>query len=197
MAIHLIRHGETDWNRTQRLQGIQDVPLNRRGAVQAWRLAGRFRDLRLSAVFCSPLDRARSTGLVISKCQHCPVVIEDDLREIDHGSWTGMRISTVARKFPDAHAVWRWSPDRYVPSTGEALQEVYRRSSGVLLRIIKLGLSGDVLVVSHGVINALLICAALDLGISRVWGCSQPNGGVTVFRLRGPCVAAVEDLDDA
>jgi hypothetical protein len=43
--IYLVRHGETDWNRDQRLQGTIDTPLNRIGLAQAHQIADRFRAL--------------------------------------------------------------------------------------------------------------------------------------------------------
>ena len=196
MKLYLIRHGETGWNRVQRLQGLRDVPLNGRGVRQARRLADQFRDVPIAAVFSSPLARARQTASLISGRGQWPVVIEDDLREIDHGSCTGMRVRAVARKFPDGHAGWRWSPDRFAPVTGESLQEVYRRAIRVFLRILSMGLRGDVAVVSHGVINALLLCAAEDLPIARVWEFSQLNGGANVLRLQGCRVVSVEEVGD-
>lgn len=196
MAIYLIRHGETEWNRAQRLQGTQDVPLNGTGLAQARRLASRFRDLRVSAVLSSPLARARETALIISQRRQWPVVTEDNLREIDHGAWTGMGVRTVARQHPDEHAIWRLSPDRLRPSTGETLQEAYRRAVGVLSRTLRTGFCGDVVVVSHGVINALLLCAVLEVPISRVWEFPQPNGAVNAIQFRGRRVVAIEDANN-
>ena len=68
-TIYYIRHGETAWNATGRLQGTQDVPLNELGRKQAAHagnvLAGLFerdcRDKRDLAYVASPLGRARST----------------------------------------------------------------------------------------------------------------------------------------
>ena len=41
-VLYLVRHGETDWNREQRLQGTRDVPLNETGVAQAHELADYF-----------------------------------------------------------------------------------------------------------------------------------------------------------
>ena len=65
--IYLVRHGETDWNREQRLQGRIDTPLNRIGLAQAGQVADRFRALTGATVVTSPLARARDTARTIAR----------------------------------------------------------------------------------------------------------------------------------
>lgn len=195
-AIYLVRHGETDWNRERRLQGITDVPLNGAGLAQAHRLAKHFRYVRISVVFTSPLSRARQTARIVSQPGNWPVVAEDDLREIDHGMWTGMTTRVLARRFPEKFAIWRSRPDRLRLSTGEELQQVYRRATRFLSGIMGMKLTGNVLIVSHGVINALLMCAALQVPVARVWDFPQPNGCVNILRFRERRLTAHEGPTD-
>jgi broad specificity phosphatase PhoE len=194
MKLYLLRHAETDWNRGQRLQGTTDVPLNEAGTVQARRLAERFREVRLSAVFTSPLARARHTALIVSQVRELSTLIEGDLREIDHGIWTGMTSGTIARRFPDEFAIWRFLPDRLQLSSGERLQEAYRRAVGFLSRLLRMRVDGNVLIVSHGVINALLICAVLGMPLERIWELPQPNGCLHVLRFRNRQVVDCKEI---
>jgi len=61
--IYLIRHGETDWNNKRRLQGgLSDTPLNENGLRQTRNLALRLKDEKLSAIYSSPLSRAKVTA---------------------------------------------------------------------------------------------------------------------------------------
>ena len=64
-AIYYVRHGLTDWNVQQRLQGRRDVPLNTEGCGQAIRCGEILRDL-FSATAArrktSPTCRARSSA---------------------------------------------------------------------------------------------------------------------------------------
>ncbi len=57
MQIYLVRHGETDWNRENRLQGQTDIPLNNTGISQAYQLRQKInaRNLKFDAVYVSPL----------------------------------------------------------------------------------------------------------------------------------------------
>ena len=72
MTIYLIRHGETQWNRTHRLQEIFDVALNCAGLRQARRLSARLPRLAIRSIYTSPLLSARHTALEIRARNHGP-----------------------------------------------------------------------------------------------------------------------------
>lgn len=67
--LAFMRHGETDWNRAQRLQGGSDIPLNSTGRQQAVDAARLMRDEhpRWDLVVTSPLSRARETGRIVAE----------------------------------------------------------------------------------------------------------------------------------
>ena len=60
--LYLIRHGETDSNKSFRFQGQTDIELNEKGLAQAELLAEHFKNIRLDAVYSSSLTRARQTA---------------------------------------------------------------------------------------------------------------------------------------
>lgn len=194
MSVYLVRHGETCWNRTHRLQGVRNVPLNVAGLIHAEKLAERFRGLRVSMIFTSPLARARNTALRVRNSRRVPVIAENDLREIDHGNWTGMTVQEIAKRYASEHAVWKHNPNKFQPPSGESLQTVYQRARSFLLRILEMDSSDNVVVVAHGVVNALLLCAALATPLVRVWDFPQRNGSVHVLRLNRRQIVAVENL---
>ena len=64
--LYLVRHGETDWNRQHRIQGLTDIPLNETGRAQA-RATGRLLSRRsFDGIYASPLDRAMETARIIA-----------------------------------------------------------------------------------------------------------------------------------
>ena len=195
--IYLVRHGETDWNRDRRLQGILDVGLNKVGITQGRRIAKRFSGLRALKVYTSPLRRAlRTSTLLQGHGRHCPMMIEPRLREIDHGAWTGMTMDRIACDFPEEFESWQSRPDHVRPRGGESLQEAYRRATGFLHDFTKTSMGSDVLIVSHGVINALLVCAAWGAPPARLWDFPQPNADVTVLRVEGRKVVGIKREED-
>ena len=65
MRIYLVRHGETEWNRTRRFQGRSNLPLNQEGKKQVRALALALKNEPLTAIYTSPLIRAFETARLI------------------------------------------------------------------------------------------------------------------------------------
>ena len=66
MNLYLVRHGQTDFNKGEIIQGISDIPLNGTGIQQARALAPKIKDLEFDAYYVSPLLRARQTAEIIT-----------------------------------------------------------------------------------------------------------------------------------
>ena len=114
-TIYYLRHGETDWNRTGRLQGALDIPLNdlgREQAVHAGRVLGRLiaRDGRNKnglPFVASPLGRARMTMELAREQLQLPppdYALDGRLREIGYGTWEGRTLAEAEAQDPDLFA---------------------------------------------------------------------------------------------
>lgn len=147
MRIILIRHGETDWNREGRWQGREDIPLNAEGKRQAEILAYSLKDLDLTAIYTSPLMRARETAETVVSFHSCPVIPMEGLIERDFGKLSGL--------LPKEREELQKSGD-----TGDIEpKDVLTRRALDTLKSISLKYRGEELVgvVTHGAwINALL-----------------------------------------
>lgn len=71
MKIYTIRHGETDWNKLNRVQGATDNPLNEKGLQQAEETGENLKDIPFTKVYSSPLIRARQTTEGVLKKLNC------------------------------------------------------------------------------------------------------------------------------
>lgn len=89
MKLYFVRHGQTDWNAADRLQGQSDLPLNAVGIAQAQSLRDqiRQRNLRFDAIYASPLQRVRKTAEIIADNQ--PIIIDSRLNERNAGQFEG------------------------------------------------------------------------------------------------------------
>ena len=196
MNIYLVRHGVTSWNQQQRLQGLRDIPLNASGMRQSRRLAEWHQKNSSIRVVSSPLARARRTAQILVG-PRCPAPLADDrLREIDHGAWTGVRLATIERRFPHEFATWNACPQKLALSNSESLSAVYQRCTHILKDIITSDSKNDVAVVSHGVVNALLLCAAVGACLGRIREFSFANAAVSVLKVQhGEIIAVERELD--
>lgn len=97
-TIFLIRHGENDYVKTQRLAGrLPGVHLNERGRAQAAALAEALKSTRLKAIYSSPLDRAVETAQPIAKALGLRVQRRPALIETKIGHWEGQSIKQLNR----------------------------------------------------------------------------------------------------
>src|SRR3954467_12418762 len=89
--LHLLRHGETDWNAEGRWQGHSDRPLTEAGIAQSAAIAPAVAALRPVAIHASDLVRARDTAAPTAAVCGLEVIIDPALREIDTGSRPGRK----------------------------------------------------------------------------------------------------------
>jgi 2,3-bisphosphoglycerate-dependent phosphoglycerate mutase len=171
----LARHGLTDWNASQRFQGQADIPLNATGRLQAARLGRRLAGQQLQAIFCSDLQRARSTAAAVAEVtqaltRQAPLIYpEPDLREMSFGGWEGMTFAEIERSDPERLVAWQADLLRVAPPGGETLQQVVDRVQAALERVLAPAIEGDYLIVAHGGPLQILVCLALGLPPDRYW----------------------------
>ncbi|MEK7177723.1 MAG: histidine phosphatase family protein [Patescibacteria group bacterium] len=88
-TIYLTRHGETEWNVKKIIQGIKDIPLNKKGEEQARLLGGKLKNIKFDAVFSSDLIRAKRTAEIIILEKKLAVQMTKALRERYFGKYQG------------------------------------------------------------------------------------------------------------
>ena len=146
--LYLVRHGETEWNRQQRIQGSTDIPLNDTGRAQALASAALLASAEPHAVFASPLLRAFETGEIIARTLGLPVPVPvPKLVERHYGEAEGLNYRQIEKRFPDRSLV----PGQ------EHKQQLSTRSMRALLAIARSSDGEAVVIVAHGgVIRAIL-----------------------------------------
>jgi 2,3-bisphosphoglycerate-dependent phosphoglycerate mutase len=147
-TILLTRHGETDWNREKRWQGLADRPLNARGREQARALAEQLEPLPFSAIYASDLRRAHETALIVAERRGLAVTPLRALREIDVGSWTGLFYDEVKERFRAAYEQMRTRTGTGWEG-GETYAEMGRRVLEAMRWIARQHPGDAVLVVTH------------------------------------------------
>lgn len=145
--VYLIRHCLPDFPDGQRMcLGITDLPLGPEGLAQAERVAAALP--AVSAVFSSPLSRAKQTAQAIGM----PITVLADLRELDAGEWDGLTFPQIRERYPVLFAARDTQPDLPLPGGedhAQGLARFFRAMNEAAQRS-----SGDLAVVAHGGIIA-------------------------------------------
>ncbi len=185
--ILLVRHGETEWNRIRRFQGKADIPLNQQGRVQAQALALALKDEPLTAIFSSPLMRAKETAELIKRFHPLVPLYEDEgLIEMDLGELDGMEASKWRSRYPELVEAWRRRPGSMRMPGGENLQEVQTRAINAMERIANLCPSGSsLLICSHNFVNRTVLCFVLGVSLDRFRDVQQDPAALNVLCRKG------------
>jgi broad specificity phosphatase PhoE len=161
----LWRHGNTDWNAGDRVQGQTDTPLNDRGRDQAAAAAVRLAALRPAAIVASDLRRAADTAAELAALTELPVRHDARLRERYFGDWQGLTITEIAERYPSEYARWRaGAPD--LGNGVESMDDMAKRVGAALREALDGASGGTVVVATHG--------GAARLGIGEMLGWPAP-----------------------
>lgn len=145
----LLRHGETAWNRAQRLQGHRDIALSDAGRNQAVDAAPSVVALRPEVIVASDLSRARETADSVAAVMDLPVGVDARLRETSMGKWEGLTRDEVIADWAQEWNDWRTTSAHASPPGGESRWQVAQRAAAVVDEL-DAGQVSRALLVSHG-----------------------------------------------
>ena len=176
----LARHGETVWNVEKIYRGRTDVNLDEVGIKQAELLGEYLSNWEVEAIYSSPLRRAIYTANIIARYQKIAAQVTHGLIDFDYGEWQSLPEQEAKRLYPTLHNEWHNNPHKVKMPGGESLEDVRRRAVEVVNDVLS-KYQGSVVLVSHRVVNKVLICSLLGLDNSYFWNIKQDVGGITIF----------------
>lgn len=172
-ATHVIalRHGQTAYNATQRIQGHLDIGLDDTGRWQARRLGAALADAGLAAVHSSDLARARDTAAAVAAASGLPLALHTDLRERHFGALEGLSYAEIEARFPDDARRWRQREPGFGPGGGESLEVFSARCVAAFTRLAQAHAGQTIAIVAHGGVLDCLYRAASGIGLqqARTW----------------------------
>ncbi len=170
---YLVRHGETEWNAQERVQGQTDIPLSDVGREQAARTAERLAAVGFVAAYTSDLARAQETARIIVARGPEPrpdVLLRPSLRERAYGEFEGAFWEDVRASTGEQHDSQGTYHDLDLrPEHGESVRELYERLGGFARELESSHHDDDVLVVSHGGALRALTVRLLGLPEDAFW----------------------------
>ena len=161
-ALYLVRHGESTWNESRRLQGQADPPLSLEGRNQVRALGRTLEGIAFDRIVSSDLQRTRQTVDLLGTDRP---VLEPGLREIHVGDWQGRPIADLIAENGSAYAGWRRGT--HTPPGGEPWPDFCRRVGAALDSLVD---GGDqrILAVTHGGVIRAIMQSVVGLNLTQI-----------------------------
>lgn len=195
--LYLVRHGETEWNVSNRFQGQKDIPLSNKGKQQAEQLSKRLSYENIDCIYASDLSRAYETAKVIGLHKKLDIHICKSLREIHFGEWEGHTAEELKFKFKDTYINFHHAPHQSpFPGEGSYEQVLLRVKTG-LTQIMNKEKNKNILIVSHSGVLKAMIVALLDLNLDFIRKFWLGNTSVSIVDIKesgGHVLTLLNDL---
>ena len=183
-SIYLVRHGQTAWNKEEIFRGRTDVPLDETGLKQA-ELAGEyFNGMEIYGIYSSPLSRAWETAQKIARLHHLNVQPLQGILDMSFGKWEGQSHREIQKNDKEIYRQWREEPHLVRLPGGESLDDVRVRAVNALGEVIRTHPGKTLILVSHRVVNKVLICGILGLDNSHFWQITQDTTAINLIQHR-------------
>lgn len=167
--LYFVRHGESDSNTENRIQGHTDSGLSVRGLRQAQKLAKRLSKVGIKKIISSDLGRAKTTAQVIATEMRKKISINPELREICLGVWEGLTTDQVDHQYNNGYQRWLQSPSKMKIPGAESMGGFHHRVRSVVDTLFHSHLGeGPILVVTHGGVIASLLAHWLRADFDHV-----------------------------
>ena len=153
----ILRHAETQWNVSKKIQGLQDSALTAAGVSQALQWGRCLEGSGWDRMLASSAGRARRTAELINARLQVPLAYDSRFLEQDWGRWTGQRVARIratdSRRLA-AQVAAGWS---FCPPGGEERLRVWERSLCGLAQAHERWTGQRILVVTHEAVTKCLI----------------------------------------
>ncbi|MGM0900757.1 MAG: histidine phosphatase family protein [Bacillota bacterium] len=169
LKVYVVRHGETEWNAEKRTQGRLDSKLTEKGKRDADLLGERLKGINFTRIFSSPSKRTMETAKRVKGTRSTPIETDERLYEIDLGAWQGKTEEEIKTQFPEQfHFYWN-EPQRFENIHGENFLDVTNRIKDFFNELERKAPTGDVLVITHGVVIKSLYSLCRNAGVEKMW----------------------------
>lgn len=181
--VDVIRHGECEGGEIYR--GSTNVALTERGwsQMKSALLSDQPKATPWDKVITSPLVRCCRFAEHLSTQLDIPMVVENDLREMNFGQWEGKAVRLVHEQFSEQVKAFYQSPDQVTPTDGEPVSQVQERVLAVFWRHFEQNQGDRMLFIQHGVTMRVLIVGLLGLPLVQLGRFDIPYAGRVQFKI--------------
>ncbi|MBP2024947.1 histidine phosphatase family protein [Peptoniphilus stercorisuis] len=167
MNIYFTRHGETQWNKSDKIQGWLDSPLTDKGVEMGKELSEIAKDINFDNIYSSDLNRAYNTAKLIVPERE--VIKTELLREIDVGAWSGHPFSEAEKIDKKAYDLYFNNPGEYRRDDGEDFYQLTKRVEDFFEKYVYNSSDENILIVSHGITIIAMFNIMENVPIEKFW----------------------------
>lgn len=201
--VIIVRHGQSSYNTERRIQGRSDAStLTEKGRGDALKVGDVLSHLAFTAVYTSPLQRAKQTAEVILSCLTTSLAPQtsDKLMEVDLPLWEGLLLQEVRDKFSEDYRRWQHTPHELMMALPQSsgtkehfpVLVLYEQVRQFWQETLPHHQGETILIIGHNGINRALISTALGISPSRYHSLQQSNCGISVLNFAGELGQSVQ-----
>jgi broad specificity phosphatase PhoE len=194
--IYLVRHGETEWNSTNRFQGSTDVPLSQHGIEQAKRVADKLKNYNIEVIASSDLSRAFNTAKELADIINVKIDAYEGFRELSFGEWEGLTAEEILKLYGDNYRTWRTTPTKAIIPVEGSLEAASKRGLKALNEVVNNNLGKTIAVFAHASIIKATILAAIgaDLDLYNKFWLGNTAVNILEFRDSNYILSMLNDI---
>jgi probable phosphoglycerate mutase len=191
--IFIARHGETEFNKQNRIQGRGiNASLNRTGRKQACALARCLEEESINLIFSSGLKRSKETARIVANKLGLEVHASyPELDEMDFGRLEGKPIQEISEELNELKRLWEDGNADAAPPGGESPSAVLQRAIRCMEMLLQVHQGSNILFILHGRLIRILLSEWLNMGLTKMHRIEHCNGALYHLRLQGTVLTPV------
>ena len=181
--IIFLRHGQAKNNTERILAGrTEGVPLTDAGIKQSEYAAELLEHMNISAIYSSPIERAKHTAEIVGKHNSLDVTIDDRLNELDMGKFTGMPYDKIFNSHGNVFMKF-YNDELEIAHNGvETFTQVKKRILEIVDHVIEKHPDENVLLVTHMDPIKAMLSTIVDLSPINLFELIIANASLNIFR---------------
>ena len=182
-SIIFLRHGQAKNNTERILAGrTPGIPLTEKGLEQAQKAAEFLEHMNISAIYSSPIERAKNTAEIVGKHNAVDIKIDERLIELDMGKFTGMPYEEIFTSHGNVFMKF-YNGELEIAHNGvETFDQVKKRVLGIVDDVLENHPDENVVLVTHMDPIKAMISTIVDLSPTNLFELIIANASLNIFR---------------
>ncbi len=189
--MFIVRHGQTEWNCSNRLQGQLDSPLTSLGISQVLEVKQKLVNKNIHIAYSSPLQRAIDTTALIVSNWPIKAVVRSDLAEMQLGKWQGKTYREVEKNYSKEFVNFMQHPELYLLPGAETYKQFQERVILEIKYIFYKNHGKNILVVSHGIAIKVIFAYVMKMKLSEIAEINMLDNGKYIRLKKYDCINIV------